>query len=231
MKLILVIPSYFVFILFLFSCHSIKIFKLDNPGTTIYYTKEKTKYEEFSFNGKDTFSLNYQENKLQGIENTIPNPRKVWIRKEKTFICYKYDNNETDTFYLCKDKFFLTNSINPFCITLPTTICNNVHVSNVHGNKYLLRYLSDSIHFYNNQPPVNSYIFEYIGLKNGKLADTLGYIDPILVEISSLDGVILGSRSTFLVPFEFESKSSSSHSIIDYRQVFTTRQRLKKFLM
>lgn len=224
---------YLFFLIFpvISSCTSIKIYKPNTYGTSTYFVKVKSKFEEFTFDGKDTFSLRDKENQKLGIENIIPDPRKARICMNDTFIKYTYKNNESDTFYLNKDQFFLARSINPFCITLPTTICNGVYVSNQHRNHYLVRYIGDSIHYFNNQPPVNTYIFEYIGLPNGKIEDTLASDDPIFVEVSSADGVIVGATSTFLVPMEFETKETYSYSLMDYRKVFTSRKRLQKFLM
>lgn len=205
------------------------IYKIET-GKSEYILKKGNSFETFDYRGKDTFSqefVNYV--KAFGREElpvtNVTTSFKSFV--QKGFIVYR-EFEESDTLFLEKNLNQDKTSILPgFHLPDLFVYSNELPLWSVHGRKFNVIFRTDSIHYFNNQPPVKTYVFDYYIINRSKSSEV--NIDPITISVSSVDGMPLSIAFTNVYPNIEPFRSS--YSVQDYRTVFAGKKRLKKFLM
>jgi hypothetical protein len=229
--------------MFMLSCSNIVVYKTEFSDD--YIINEGQHFEMFYYPGKDSYAKpeefsQYEEEFEKEFEKEyFLNNNNVDVLIEKGQLVYKFINGSVDTLSLETGKYFNKNYILPFNFNLDNgMVSNQMYVKNVDSKlKWIVTYKGDSIHYFNNQKPIKTYIFNYYPFRADYKFEN--YSEPITYHISSVDGMVVAVDYSRRDDFFSQIKDSTStlqliemqDRIVDYRVFHCKKKKLKKYLM
>lgn len=225
--------------MFLLSCSNIVVYKTEFSDD--YIINEGQHFEMFYYPGKDSYAKpeEYPAEQEEFKKDYYLNTNNVEVLIEKEQLVYKFSNGSIDTLSLEKGKYLNKKYILPFNFHLDYGIVSNqMYVKKIDSElNWIIIFKGDSIHYFNNQKPIKTYIFNYYPFRADYKFEN--YCDPITYHISSVDGMVVAVDYSRRDDFFSQIKDSTStlqliemqNRIVDYRVFHCKKKKLKKYLM
>lgn len=227
-----------VIIILLVSCRNIVVYKTEFSDDFII--KEGQHFEMFYYPGKDSYAepSEYSQEKERFYKDYYLTSNNVDVSFEKELLIYKFKNGLIDTLTLEKGKFMHKKYFLPFNFHLdPGIVSNQMYVNKIDSElTWVVTYKGDSIHYFNNQKPIKTYIFNYYPYRAEDIYED--YTEPITYHISSVDGMVVAvdySYENFFISHvndtsETQNLMQMRMNVKDYKVFNCSKRKLKKYL-